>query len=119
MTPFFVRGAFSCAAARISRICRNAVPLPRHTGRLSYLAPGLTSGDGEAPYVVAKIAQHRRALQLARSLKLDVRFAWRASERIELSLAGQNLLHAQHLEFPTAAGSEIERSIYGRVALRY
>jgi dihydroflavonol-4-reductase len=38
-------------------------------------APGLTSGDGEAPYVVAKIAQHRRALQLARSLKLDVRFA--------------------------------------------
>src|SRR4029079_7368641 len=44
MTPFFVRGAFSCAAARISRICRNAVPLPRHTGRLSYLAPGLTSG---------------------------------------------------------------------------
>ena len=41
--PRMLRGFF-CAAARISRICRNAVPLPRHTKRLSYPLPGLTSG---------------------------------------------------------------------------
>jgi dihydroflavonol-4-reductase len=35
----------------------------------------LTSGDGEPPYVAAKIAQHQRSLKLGRSLKLDVRFA--------------------------------------------
>lgn len=36
---------------------------------------GLASGDGEPPYVAAKIAQHRRALELGATLKLDVRLA--------------------------------------------
>ena len=36
-------GGFFCAAARISRIYIPAVPLPRHTGRLSYRAPELRS----------------------------------------------------------------------------
>jgi dihydroflavonol-4-reductase len=36
---------------------------------------GLASGDGEPPYVVAKIAQHRRAVDLGAALKLDVRLA--------------------------------------------
>lgn len=36
---------------------------------------GLASDDGESPYVRAKIAQHRRSLELGRRLKLDVRFA--------------------------------------------
>jgi dihydroflavonol-4-reductase len=35
----------------------------------------LASGDGGPPYVAAKIAQHRRSLQLGETLKLDVRFA--------------------------------------------
>ncbi len=35
----------------------------------------LANGDGEPAYVVAKIAQHRRALRLGETLKLDVRFA--------------------------------------------
>jgi dihydroflavonol-4-reductase len=35
----------------------------------------LASGDGEAPYVAAKIAQHRRAFELGSALKLDVRLA--------------------------------------------
>jgi iron complex outermembrane receptor protein len=51
--------------------------------------------------------------------ELDVRFAWHALERIELSLVGQNLLHDHHSEFPTPVGSEVERSVYGRIALRY
>jgi dihydroflavonol-4-reductase len=36
---------------------------------------GPARGDGEPPYVAAKIAQHRRALELGAALKLDVRFA--------------------------------------------
>jgi dihydroflavonol-4-reductase len=41
---------------------------------ISETAP-LTSGDGEPPYVAAKIAQHRRSLMLGANLKLDVRLA--------------------------------------------
>jgi dihydroflavonol-4-reductase len=41
---------------------------------ISETAP-MASGDGEPPYVAAKIAQHRRALKLGEVLKLDVRFA--------------------------------------------
>jgi dihydroflavonol-4-reductase len=36
---------------------------------------GVTSADANAPYVHAKIAQHRRALELGAQLKLDVRLA--------------------------------------------
>jgi dihydroflavonol-4-reductase len=36
---------------------------------------GLAGDRGEPPYVAAKIAQHRRALELAEQLKLDVRLA--------------------------------------------
>jgi dihydroflavonol-4-reductase len=36
---------------------------------------GLAGDIGEPPYVAAKIAQHRRALELAAVLKLDVRLA--------------------------------------------
>ncbi len=36
---------------------------------------GPASGDGEPPYIAAKLAQHRRALELGMALKLDVRLA--------------------------------------------
>lgn len=49
---------------------------------------------------------------------LDLRLAWRPAARIELSLAGQNLLERDHLEFvqenftrPTAIG----RGVYGKM----
>ncbi len=53
--------------------------------------------------------------------ELDARLAWHASERLELSIAGQNLLHDHHPEFgpPDATRVEIERSIYGKFAWRY
>jgi dihydroflavonol-4-reductase len=38
-------------------------------------AAALANGDSEAPYVAAKIAQHRRSLRLGENLKLDVRLA--------------------------------------------
>jgi iron complex outermembrane receptor protein len=52
--------------------------------------------------------------------ELDVRLAWRASEQVQLSLVGQNLLHDHHLEFGTpATRGEIERSVYGKVAWQF
>ena len=52
--------------------------------------------------------------------ELDVRLAWRAGDRLELALVGQNLLHDRHTEFGTpAARGEIERSVYGKVTWQF
>jgi hypothetical protein len=53
--------------------------------------------------------------------ELSTRLAWHASERLELSLVGQNLLHNHHPEygFPDPTRVEIARSVYGRLAWRY
>ena len=53
--------------------------------------------------------------------ELDARIGWQATERLELSLAGRNLLHDHHPEygFPGPQREEIERSVYGKVAWRY
>lgn len=52
--------------------------------------------------------------------ELDLRFAWQASEQLEVSLVGQNLLHDHHVEFgPPAARGEIERSVYGKVTWQF
>lgn len=48
--------------------------------------------------------------------ELDLRVAWRASEKLELSLTGQNLLHRRHWEFIAQGGiRQIERSVYGKL----
>jgi len=53
--------------------------------------------------------------------ELNTRVAWHASERLELSLAGQNLLHDHHTEYgyPDPSRVEIQRSAYGKIAWRY
>lgn len=53
--------------------------------------------------------------------ELNVRLGWHPTDRLELSLTGQNLLHGQHPEFgfPTPNRVEIERSIYGKVQWRF
>ena len=53
--------------------------------------------------------------------EMNARLAWHASERLELSLVGENLLHDHHPEygFPDPARVEIERSVYGKFAWRY
>ncbi|HEY4213588.1 MAG TPA: TonB-dependent receptor [Steroidobacteraceae bacterium] len=49
---------------------------------------------------------------------LDARFAWHLNPHWELSVVGQNLLHAHHPEygFPGPTRVEIERSVFGKVA---
>jgi iron complex outermembrane receptor protein len=53
--------------------------------------------------------------------ELDVRLAWRATKRLELSIVGQNLLHDHHPEygFPSPTREEIQRSVYGKVSFRW
>ncbi|HWG70195.1 MAG TPA: TonB-dependent receptor, partial [Steroidobacteraceae bacterium] len=53
--------------------------------------------------------------------EFDTRLAWRPSDRLELSLVGQNLLHGRHVEygFPDPTRVEIQRSVYGKLAWRY
>jgi iron complex outermembrane receptor protein len=53
--------------------------------------------------------------------ELNTRLAWHASQRLELSLSGENLLHNHHPEygFPDPSRVEIERSVYGKIAWRY
>jgi iron complex outermembrane receptor protein len=52
--------------------------------------------------------------------ELDLRLAWPASEQLEVSLVGQNLLHDHHAEFgPPVARGEIERSVYGKVTWQF
>lgn len=54
---------------------------------------------------------------------LDARLSWRPTDRVELSVTGQNLLDARHPEFSgTLLGSvqrEIGRSAYGKIVWRY
>jgi iron complex outermembrane receptor protein len=53
--------------------------------------------------------------------ELDTHLAWHASDRLDLSLVGQNLLHNRHPEygFPDPTRPEIERSAYGKLTWRF
>lgn len=52
--------------------------------------------------------------------ELDVRLAWHATPRIELSLVGRNLLYGSHPEYgDPLPRSEIERNVYGQVRWRF
>ena len=52
---------------------------------------------------------------------LDLRVGWQLSDSVELSVAGQNLLHAQRVQYgyPGPAQVQIERSVYGKFAWRF
>jgi iron complex outermembrane receptor protein len=54
-------------------------------------------------------------------LELDARLAWHFGEHLELSVTGQNLLHADHPEygFPGPGRTLVQRNVYGKVAWRH
>ena len=55
-------------------------------------------------------------------LTADLRFSYRPTERVELSVVGQNLLDEQHPEEAAqlfVISSEVPRGIYGRLAWRF
>jgi iron complex outermembrane recepter protein len=90
---------------------RSALNLPRHTEFMAMLrwVDTLHTNNGPTPGTVPSY------------FEFDTRCAWHVNERLELSLAGQNLLHNRHPEygFPDPSRVEIERSVYGKLAWRY
>jgi iron complex outermembrane receptor protein len=52
--------------------------------------------------------------------ELDLRIAWLATDSLELSIVGQNLLHDRHPELGVvAARQEMERGAYAKIAWRH
>ena len=52
----------------------------------------------------------------------DIRISYRPTEKLELSIVGQNLLDDQHLEHGTellSVTAEVPRGIYGKITLRF
>jgi iron complex outermembrane receptor protein len=56
-----------------------------------------------------------------RYTELDERFGWNPIPKVELSIIGRNLLDRQHPEFGPAGPfrEEVQRNIYGRMAVRF
>jgi iron complex outermembrane recepter protein len=52
-------------------------------------------------------------------LRYDTRIAWEATPGMELSLTGRNLLDPRHPEFTSTPQAQIERSLIGRVSLKF
>ena len=56
-------------------------------------------------------------------VRVDARLGWHPLESLELSLVLQDAFQEQHLEFGNRSGSvkptEIERSVYGKISLRF
>jgi iron complex outermembrane receptor protein len=90
---------------------RSALRLPRRAEFMATLrwVDTLHTNNGPTPGTVPSY------------FELDTRLAWHVSERLELSIAGQNLLHNRHPEygFPEPSRVEIERSAYGKLVWRY
>jgi iron complex outermembrane receptor protein len=94
---------------------------PRHQAgmRLSLDLPARFQFDAQLRYLSAirRIPLIVTGEGLPGYGEMDVRLAWGGWRQLEISVVGQNLLHARHAEFgsPTTRG-EIERSVYGRIA---
>ena len=51
--------------------------------------------------------------------ELNARVAWRASDKLELAVKGFNLLNEIHLEYPSAEGQGIRRSVMAELRYSY
>ena len=55
-------------------------------------------------------------------VSMDIRLAWNATENIELSIVGQNLLAEKHLEYQQeflTSATKIDRGMYGKLTWRF
>lgn len=50
-------------------------------------------------------------------LELNSRLGWNITDRLQVSVSGRNLLHAQHVEYP--GGLAIHRSVYADLQWRF
>jgi len=52
--------------------------------------------------------------------EMDLHLGWKWSERLELALVGQNLLHARHVELaPNPFVEAVQRSVFGKVTWHF
>jgi iron complex outermembrane receptor protein len=52
--------------------------------------------------------------------ELDTRIGWNVTKTLQLSLAGFNLLHAQHMEFlEGGVTTEVPRSVLAQARIRF
>jgi iron complex outermembrane receptor protein len=51
--------------------------------------------------------------------EMNARFAWRATEKLELAVKGFNLLNETHLEYPDPSGQGIRRSVMAELRYNY
>jgi iron complex outermembrane receptor protein len=57
-------------------------------------------------------------------VRLDAQFSWHPARRWELSISGQNLLHARHAEFvgddfESELATKVQRTVNGKITWRY
>lgn len=70
--------------------------------------------DATARYVGA-----RPSPALPAHVELDARIGWWSGGHLEVALVGENLLHADHLEYPAPVGERIGRAGWVDVTYRY
>jgi iron complex outermembrane receptor protein len=74
--------------------------------------------DSQAAYLFAADS----VFELRDYATVDMRLAWHATENLEVSLVGQNLIESSHMEFVTVKYSqptEIGRSAYGKLTYKF
>ncbi len=74
--------------------------------------PGWFESDAMFRYVDSLPQQHVRSY-----VDLDLRLARRFWNQLDVSIVGHNLLQAHHREF--SGGTEVQRGVYGRMALLF
>jgi iron complex outermembrane receptor protein len=54
-------------------------------------------------------------------IEMDMRLGWHPTDKLELAIVGQNLLHDHHFEYgiPGPGQIDIQRSVYGKITWRY
>lgn len=70
-----------------------------------------------------KYADNVPEFKIPSYLTLDAGLSWQVNKMIELSVMGQNLLESSHseyqYEFIPARATQVERSVYGKISLRF
>jgi iron complex outermembrane receptor protein len=99
-----------------------ADPRERASLRSSLDLPHALEFDAALRWTAARDINNGPTIAVVNSYwDMDARLGWHASERLELALVGQNLLHNQRVQygFPGPTQVAIERSVYGKLTWHF
>lgn len=91
---------------------------PEHQFQIrSYLDLPYNLEQDTALYYVSRL----HSIDVSSYIRLDMRLGWHPRNNLELSLSLQNLLESQHQEDNTIdiVGSEVPRSVYAKITLKF